>query len=138
MKFSKEKKAKMRKYRNRKIKRVYNEMSYTQWWWTDENGERWDSVDYATFRKTCYILAENEDCSEYAIFKMVSDNVSESVKLSSKRIMSNRQTFINPSVWNEKSEVVISQEGVIEKVDVGAHNKPINFGGGIIIICPIY
>ncbi len=142
MKFSSKKKAKMRKYRNKRKKRSYNQVirsiEFCSWEWQDEKGKRWLALDGATFRHAYYLLAKCTTSNEVAIFKMVNEYIFDNVRLSPKKVLKNRRTFSSPSVWKLKSDVKISDEGIVENVDIGAHIKLKDYVPCIIGVIDLY
>lgn len=108
MKFSKKKKAKMRKINQRRIKRVHKYMIGV---YIDYEPER-KVIDQATINDTFYLLVEEED--KYAIYKIV--KICEYVELSPKRVLQNQKDFSNHMNWRKHSVIQINEEGKIESV----------------------
>lgn len=131
MKFRKEKKDKMRKHRISNIRRSFDYNGSFRSWTDWETGEVYETVDKAMFRGEHYLLVKSSD--GYGIYKMVSDVLSESVKLSNKKLIKDRKTFESPSIWKRKSEIKISDNGNLTSVEVAKHEKP-PLGGGKVVI----
>lgn len=123
MKFSKKKKAKIRKNNQRRVKRVHGDMigycvDYTK---------NYRVKDQALIKNTMYLLVE--EGSEYAIYKI--PKVCEYVKLSPKRILQNKQDFSKHMNWRGNSVIQINEEGKIESVKrverqvIMKNNKPV-------------
>jgi len=110
MKFSKRKKAKMRKQRQRRIKRCCGNMIGFH-----IDFEHWSEVkDQATINGIVYLLVEVEN-NGYAIYKIV--KVGNYVRLSPKRVLENQESFSNPKYWQDKSKIQITDEGIIKSVE---------------------
>lgn len=120
MKFSYEKKQKMRKFRERRINRNSGSWTVGSSWTDWQTNEHFDIADIARFGGHIYLLVEDWD-GNYAIFKKVHECNSESVKLSSKKILQNKKAFEHPSTWQEKSKLTISDTGLLTKVEEGKY-----------------
>ena len=109
MKFSKKKKAKMRKYNQRRINRTCKNMIGCH-----VDFERDYVVKYqAKINNIMYLLVQVEN-GQYAIYKIV--KVGEYVRLSAKKVLRNQKAFSNYVYWYDNSTIEISSEGNIESV----------------------
>ena len=100
--------------------------------WTDwDTGKVYETVDKAMFGDQYYLLVKTPN--GYGIYKMVSDIISESVKLSNKKLLKDKKAFESPNTWKRKSEVKISDTGNLTSVEVAKHEKPL-FGGNKVVI----
>lgn len=122
MKFSKRKKAKIRKNNQRRIKRVHGDMIG----YCVDYRKNYRVKDQAIIKNTMYLLVKED--SSYAIYKI--PKVCEYVKLSPKRILQNKQDFSKHMNWREHSVIQINEEGIIETVKrverqvIWKNNKP--------------
>ena len=117
MRFSKKRKAEMRKYRERRIRKNTGPGWVYSGWRDFETDEYFDILDIARFGGHCYLLVEETDTNTFAIYKKVHECNSESVKLSPKKVLLNKKAFEHPSTWQEKSKVIISDDGIITSVE---------------------
>lgn len=124
----------MRKYRMSRIRRAFDYNGCFQEWTDWDTGEVYEIVDKAMFKDQYYLLVKAPD--GYGIYKMVSEIISESVKLSNKKLLKERKFFENPNKWKKKSTVKISDDGNLTSVEVGKHEK--SFFGGSKVVIRIY
>lgn len=98
----------------------------------------YETLDKAMFKGEMFLLVKGPD--GFGIHKMVSMCISESVKLSPKKLLKYKKTFESPSAWNRKSSVKISDDGQLTDVQVAKFEKPLFFGKGfrISIYMPVY
>lgn len=130
-KFSERRKAKMRKYRQRRVNRCCSHMIGCHIY--DDN-QTYEIIDQAKIKGVIYLLVEAEDNS-YAIYKIVS--VHQEVKLSPKKVLQNKKEFSNHVYWQEHSKIHINEDGKIESVEFGSIFGPKGtkqFGPNVIII----
>ena len=132
LKFSKKKKAKIRKINQRRINRVCKYMIGC----TIDYVVKAEVIDQAKIDGIMYLLTQNM-YNQYAIYKII--NVHDSVKLSSRRILNNKKNFMNHEYWSEHSTILINEVGDIEDVKCGSmfgpyNRKPRDFNGVSIII----
>ena len=109
MKFSKKKKAKMRKINQRRINQVCKNMIGC----TVDFERGYTVKDQAKIDNIQYLLVQVEN-GQYAIYKIV--KVCEYVRLSPKKVKQNQKAFSNYMYWKNNSTIQISQEGIIESV----------------------
>ena len=124
MKFNKRKKTKMKKIRQRRIRRCYGDMTGYHIFFENLD-DKCKVIDQIQIKGDIYFLTEIDE-NQYAIYKIV--KIGEYVKLSNKKILSNRQLLCNPDRWNNHSEIEISRDGEIEVI------KKINIYDVIIVI----
>lgn len=109
MKFSKRKKAKMRKYNQRKInKNCKNIIGCTV-----DYENRYVVKDQAKINNVMYLLVQVEN-GQYAIYKIV--KIGRYVRLSPKKVLKNQKIFSNYVYWYDKSRIEFSANGEIESV----------------------
>ncbi len=145
MKFSKAKKAKMKKIRQRRNSEIYKDpigmgisqltydsnveiktfddyeklAHYTVADATRVNGDIYllakldgdDAVQVFLDGRFCWLSTDETKTREMAIFKIVRRG--EFVKLSPKRLFEMKKVFEAAKNWSEKSNIVISEEGII-------------------------
>ena len=104
MKFSKRKKTKMRKINQRRINRVCKYMIGC----TIDSMLKEKVIDQAKIDGIRYLLTENMH-QQYAIYKIV--KINRYVKLSVRRILNNKNNFINSSYWEKESKIEINEYG---------------------------
>lgn len=112
MRFSKRRKAKIRKNRQKRVNRTCNRMIGCNVS-ADKDDARYYVVDQAKIDGMIYLLVEGED-GKFSIIKIV--NVHLFVKLSPKRVLNKCQDFCNSSYWRDNSRIEISKEGIIDYV----------------------
>ena len=123
MKFSKRKKAKIRKNNQRRVKRVHGDMIG----YCIDYRKNYRVKDQAIIKNTMYLLVKED--SSYAIYKI--PKVCEYVKLSPKRILQNQKDFSKHMNWRENSVIQINEQGKIESVKrverqvIMKNNKPV-------------
>ena len=123
MKFSKRKKAKIRKNNQRRVKRVHGDMIGC----CVDYIKKYRVKDQAIIKNTMYLLVKEE--SSYEIYKI--PKVHEYVKLSPKRILQNQKDFSKHMNWRNHSVIQINEEGKIETVKhverqvIWKNNKPV-------------
>lgn len=93
-----------------RIKRAFGLREWTDW----DTGKVYEAIDKAVVNGQYYLLVK--DSYEYGIYKMVSEIISESVKLSTKKLLYYRNVFENPEIWSKKSKLKISDTGVLSKL----------------------
>ena len=124
MKFSKKKKAKIRKRNQRRINHVCSDM--TGCCIDYEHG--YIVKDQAKIKGIMYLLVQVED-NQCAIYKIV--KVGEYVRLSAKKILYNQKAFSNHVYWKNHSTIQFSENGKIKFVKrtvrklTWKNNKPI-------------
>lgn len=124
----------MRKYRMSRIRKGFDYNGCFRNWTDWDTGEVYEIVDKAMIKGQYYLLVEAPD--GYGIYKMISDIISESVKLSNKKLLKDRKFFESPNKWKRKSTVNISDAGDLTSVEVAKHEKP--FFGGTKVVIRIY
>ncbi len=126
MKFSQRKKAKIRKYRQRRINSACKDIVGSSIYYLEE---RYEVIDKTNINGVIYLLVQNynrnkRDNDDYYIFKAV--EVFDYVKLSSKRILQNKKAFSNHQNWSEHSTIEITDDGIIKSVKLGSIFGPYN------------
>ena len=123
MKFSRRKKAKIRKYNQRKINRYCSHMIGCRIEYRMDFPQGYEVKDQAKLKDVFYLLVEIED-GNYAIYKVVKPF--EYVRLSAKRVRQNIEQFSNHENWKMHSTIEISTYGEIKSVKLGTWNGPYN------------
>ena len=123
MKFSKKKKANMRKIRQRRINRCCKDMIGC----CIDYEAGYVVIDQAKIGGIKYLLVETQD-DQYAIYKIV--RIGEYVRLSPKKVLHNKKTFSNHDYWNEHSTIEINEDGAIKSVKLGSIFGPYNRKNG--------
>jgi len=123
MKFSKKKKSKMRKIRQRRINRCCKNMIGC----CIDYGAGYIVIDQAKINDTMYLLVETQD-NQYAIYKIV--KIGEYVSLSPKKVLQNKKDFSNHDYWKKHSTIEISEDGTVEAVKIGNIFGPYNRKNG--------
>lgn len=112
MRFSKRRKAKIRKNNQKRVSRVCRNMIGRDVW-ADKEDQLYYVVDQAKIDGMMYLLTEDEN-GDFAIIKIV--NVHLFVKLSTKKLLNANNKFSNSSYWRKNSKIEISDDGVIKYV----------------------
>lgn len=110
----------MRKFRENRINRNSGSWTVGSGWTDWQNDKSYSIADVARFEGHVYLLVE-DDAGNYSIFKKVNECNSDSVKLSSKRILQIKKALEHPSTWQEKSKLTISDTGVLTEVEEGKY-----------------
>lgn len=109
MKFGQRKKAKMRKYNQRRINRNCKYMIGR----TIDYEHGYKVKDQCKINDIIYLLVEEEN-KQFAIYKIV--KLFEYVRLSSKRVLQNKEAFLNYANWHDNSTIEFTDEGEIKSV----------------------
>lgn len=109
MKFSKQKKAKIRKNKQRRINRTCKYMIGCR----VDFKHGYTVKDQAKIDNIMYLLVQVEN-GQYAIYKIV--KVGEYVRLSNKKVLRNQKAFSNHEYWYNHSTITITDEGKIKSV----------------------
>ena len=97
----------MRKINQRRINRVCKYMIGC----TIDSMLKEKVIDQAKICGIRYLLTENM-YQQYAIYKNI--KVNHYIKLSARRILNNKNNFINPSYWEKQSKIEINEYGDVK------------------------
>lgn len=117
MRFSKNKKEKMRRIRERKIQRAFK--------YTYPGNPIWDQEWYIIISKfshnrNYYLLCQKEDSNEMAIFKLIHCGWIRGIRISEKKVLQNKGAFkvwlknVNFELRQERKKYVLNDRGEIE------------------------
>lgn len=119
-KFSQKKKAKMRKYRMRRIQRsCRNIIGYTLYTKDFEYVEQ--VIDKAKINNAMYLLIKDQE-GNHSIYKVAEEF--NYVKLSQKRVLQNKKAFSNHKNWDYHSTIEFDEDGNIKSVKCGEWYGP--------------